>query len=772
MLPVLVRAMATSSMKSKQNSQNDQNIQEQPKSSLNIITQNSLPSYTTNNKVVQLNTYRKQKTKAETILRTGTKSDIVKGLVKEGDYETAIRVEELLSKDIKRVSQSGLIDKNGFTDQNKLFGLMEEMQSKTFQNKKFSQNGPINDYSLQKPTLGSNYNVNIPFKKDPLLEQVQKANPKNEVEERMKENELRETRKDIAKIQDSNEKIKKALEQKKEQPKEKQKEQENPSIAKRVTDWAKPKIQAGKKKAKSWLSQLLGLAGLQQFQFFQNALDNETVKKFIQAVMNKDWKGIFNSIGGNKWIQYILKGIFGVQTLKQLKTVWGGVKLAISGLKIAVQTLTAGMIAIKSYLGFGKKIAGKVWNFGKKLMTPEGRQELKDARTQRQFEKGLEKQQKQKKKEQRKKAKQIRKTKKTERKVLNKRIKRLNKLSDLKLKNKQMALNKSEAFDNLQKNREKLKQTKFYELKEKSQLRKQIKEDNKTIKKANRTEVKSAKKVAKQQTNLHKFDQKHNVSKEDKLRSQKVSDRKMKNKNDTKMKDIKKTSTPKQPKVKVSMKKLPGGLLTKALRFAKFIPGIGQALALQTQQYSAYTGWQNAQEILDMPEGKLTTTHKFQASIGQVLEDQTFGLISAGSSARVIVTQQKFMRLGIDGTNPEKFNSIEGVDSEIKNLQKKLNKAKNDKERKEILQEIEELNKRKEELEKEQVKTEKSVQEKEKKNKELQEAQKQQVKPPEGQRYHGDIHRVEVNQFNQTKPTHVGGLEVFSDGKTSKSNGF
>lgn len=81
----------------------------------------------------------------------------------------------------------------------------------------------------------------------------------------------------------------------------------------------------------------------------------------------------------------------------------------------------------------------------------------------------------------------------------------------------------------------------------------------------------------------------------------------------------------------------PTGILKKLTRFSKAVPVIGTAIAAASAIYSAVDGYKSAGEILEIPDSDLTETEKLASAAGAVVNDFSFGLVSAKSTAETIV---------------------------------------------------------------------------------------------------------------------------------------
>jgi hypothetical protein len=130
--------------------------------------------------------------------------------------------------------------------------------------------------------------------------------------------------------------------------------------------------------------------------------------------------------------------------------------------------------------------------------------------------------------------------------------------------------------------------------------------------------------------------------------------------------DGKPTSTPDEPKKtgktgkagKGAEKAAKGGKIIKTLtKFLKPIPVLGTAIAAATAVYAAVDGWENASAITGIPEENLTTAHKTAAAVGAIVDDFTFGIVSASSTAKTALrfaqpndikeTEKKYVQEGI-----------------------------------------------------------------------------------------------------------------------------
>ena len=99
-----------------------------------------------------------------------------------------------------------------------------------------------------------------------------------------------------------------------------------------------------------------------------------------------------------------------------------------------------------------------------------------------------------------------------------------------------------------------------------------------------------------------------------------------------KTKPTSKGSTLLKPGKKVSSK-----VMNAVGKFAKFIPGIGLAIAVGTAAYSVADGYNNAGDILGIKETELSEKHKVAAGAGALLNDFSFGLVDAKSTAEKIL---------------------------------------------------------------------------------------------------------------------------------------
>ena len=140
-----------------------------------------------------------------------------------------------------------------------------------------------------------------------------------------------------------------------------------------------------------------------------------------------------------------------------------------------------------------------------------------------------------------------------------------------------------------------------------------------------------------------KKDKKLDTSKDKKLD-------KSKDKSSTKKTSIENTkkTTPKTSSVKTKPtskgstllkpgKKVSSKVMNAVGKFAKFIPGIGLAIAVGTAAYSVADGYNNAGDILGIKETELSEKHKVAAGAGALLNDFSFGLVDAKSTAEKIL---------------------------------------------------------------------------------------------------------------------------------------
>lgn len=95
----------------------------------------------------------------------------------------------------------------------------------------------------------------------------------------------------------------------------------------------------------------------------------------------------------------------------------------------------------------------------------------------------------------------------------------------------------------------------------------------------------------------------------------------------------------------------PGAMrvLKAAGKFARFIPILGQIGSGALLQYSAVHGWRNADEVLGIPKNKVNTKQKFQASLGAIAEDVSFGVVKARTVAKTAMWAGRLIGVDMDG---------------------------------------------------------------------------------------------------------------------------
>ena len=103
-------------------------------------------------------------------------------------------------------------------------------------------------------------------------------------------------------------------------------------------------------------------------------------------------------------------------------------------------------------------------------------------------------------------------------------------------------------------------------------------------------------------------------------------------------KSVKASKAAKTANVKPDVKASKGsGIVKKLTKFAKPIPLIGTALAVGTAIYSAADGYNNAEEIFDIPKNKITNEHRLASAAGSVLNDFSLGFVSEKAVAEKII---------------------------------------------------------------------------------------------------------------------------------------